>query len=73
MYQIVIILSYDGAAFHQHADSNHGHYITSLANSNGSPFAVCGQSESTYTNKTEIYDVLANTWTVTAPYPYHYL
>ena len=48
-------LSYDALAFRNHADSKHGHYLTSLANHEGSPLAVSGYSDSK--NKTEIYNI----------------
>ena len=63
--------SYDGDAFHQHANSKNGHYSTSLANMDGLPLAVSGQSGSTWHNKSEMYDISTDSWTDVAEYPYH--
>ena len=61
--------SYDGFAFHNHANSKNGHDLTTLANFEGSPLAVGGYSPET--NKAETYDISANTWNEVADYPYH--
>ena len=61
--------SYDGFVFHNHANSKNGHYITTLANIDGSPLAVGGASPEI--NKAETYDISTNTWTEVADYPYH--
>ena len=61
--------SYDGDIFHNHADSKNGHYMTTLANIEGSPLAVGGNSPET--NKAETYDISANKWTEIGDYPYH--
>ena len=61
--------SYDGAVFHNQADSKHGHYYTSLAKIDGAPLAVGGSSSNT--NKAETLDVSTNTWTEVAYYPYY--
>lgn len=61
--------SYDGTAFRNHADAKNGHYITTLANHDGSPLAVGGHDPNI--KKVEIYDISANTWSEVADYPYH--
>ena len=61
--------SYDGAVFHNNADSKNGHYFTTLAKIDEAPLAVGGYSSNT--KKAEILDVSTNTWTVVADYPYH--
>ena len=61
--------SYDGDVFHNHANSNTGHYQTTLANIEGSPLAVGGYNPTT--TKAETYDIATNTWTEVADYPYH--
>ena len=66
-----IIFSYDGYAFRNHADSQNGHYYTTLANIEGHPLAVGGYTGSAYIKKAETYNISTNTWTETADYPYH--
>ena len=61
--------SYDALAFRNHADSSYDHYLTSLANHDGSPLVVRASSPST--NKVEIYNIPTNTWTEAEAYPYH--
>lgn len=61
--------SYDGDIFHNHGDSNTGHYTTALATFEGSPFAVGGYEPTS--NKTETYNITTDVWTDTADYPYH--
>lgn len=61
------ILSYDGVAFRNHANSKNDHQDTTLANHEGSPLIVGGIS----TNKVETYDFSKNTWTEVEDYPYH--
>ena len=61
--------SYDGAVFHNQADSKNGHYWTTLAKIDGAPLAVGGNSPTN--NKAEILDVSTNSWTEVADYPYH--
>ena len=63
----MIIFSYDGLAFRNHADSNNDHRYTSLANHDGSPLIVGGSNN----KKVETYDMTANKWTEVADYPYH--
>ena len=63
------LFSYDALAFRNHADSNYDHYLSSLANHNGSPLVVGASSPST--NKVEIYNIPTNTWTEAEDYPYH--
>lgn len=63
-----ILFSYDGLIFHNHADSIHGHWTTTLANAEGSPFAIGGNPA---INKAEMYDISSNKWTEVADYPYH--
>ena len=65
----IIFSSYDALAFRYHADSSYGHYLTSLANHEGSPLVVGGYTPST--NKVEIYNISSNTWTAAEDYPYH--
>ena len=43
--------------------------MTTLANIEGSPLAVGGNSPET--NKAETYDISANKWTEIGDYPYH--
>ena len=64
----MIIFSYDGLAFRNHADSNNDHRWTSLANHDGSPLIVGGSSPN---KKVETYDISTNKWTEVADYPYH--
>ena len=45
--------SFDGTYFRPHANSLHGHYMTSLATIEGSPFGIGGHMSDT--NKAEIY------------------
>ena len=61
--------SYDGAVYHNHADSKNDHYLTTLAKIDACPLAVGGYSSNT--NKAETYDFSTNTWTEVADYPYH--
>ena len=61
--------SYDGFVFHNHANSKNGHYQTTLANIEGSPLVVGGNSPTT--NKAETYDISAEKWIEIAEYPYH--
>ena len=61
--------SYDALAFRNHADSSYGHYLTSLANYDGSPLVVGGYTPST--NKVEVYNISSNTWAAAEDYPYH--
>ena len=63
------LISYDGSVFHNQADSNNNHYMTTLATINEAPLAVGGYSPNT--NKTEILDISSNVWTEIAEYPYH--
>ena len=56
-------------AFHQHADSKTEHAATTLANYDGSPFAVGGSEPDS--NKVEVYDISANVWSDASEYPYH--
>lgn len=65
----MIIFSYDGLAFRNHADSNNDHRQTSLANHDGSPLIV--GSSSSNNKKVETYDMTANKWIEVADYPYH--
>ena len=65
----MIIFSYDGLAFRNHADSNNNHRWTSLAKHDGSPLIVGGYSPNN--KKVETYDMTANKWIEVADYPYH--
>lgn len=56
-------------AFRQHADANNEHAATTLANYNGSPFAVGGSDPDS--NKVELYDISSNVWNDATEYPYH--
>ena len=60
------LFSYDGAVFHNQADSKNGHHPTTLANIDGAPLAVGGSNK-----KAEILDISRNSWTEVADYPYH--
>ena len=61
--------SFDGNVFHSQADSKYGHFWTTLAKIDEAPLAVGGVNSST--KKAETFDVLTNTWTEVADYPYH--
>ena len=61
--------SYDGAVYHNHADSKNGHYYTTLANIDAAPLVVGGYNSNT--NKSEKFDISTNTWTEVEDYPYH--
>ena len=65
---IVIILSYDGFIFHNHADSKTPHYHSTLAELDGAPLALGGWNPNN--NKAETFDIQRNTWNEVAPYPY---
>ena len=62
------LFSYDGAVFHNQADSKNGHYWTTLAKIDEAPLAVGGYSN---IKKAEILDISSNVWTEIAEYPYH--
>ena len=64
-----IFYSYDGVAFHNHADSQFEHFFTTLANYDDSPLAVAGQSPNT--NKVEMYNMTTKGWIEVANYPYY--
>lgn len=61
--------SFDGTYFRPHANSLHGHYMTSLATIEGSPFGIGGHMSDT--NKAEIYNISTNRWNEVVNYPYH--
>ena len=63
------IFSYDGVAFHRHSDAKTGHVYTTLANYDGSPFAVGGSDPDS--NKVEVYDISTDKWSDVLEYPYH--
>ena len=64
----VTLLSYDGSIFHNQASSKNDHYLTTLAKIDEAPLAVGGYSN---IKKAETFDILTNTWTEVADYPYH--
>ena len=61
--------SYDGVIFHDHPDTAIGHCQSTLANFEGSPLAVGGYNGNN--NRAETLDIVDNTWTEVAAYPYH--
>ena len=65
----IILFSYDGIIFHNHADSKNGHSRTTFANIDDAPLVVGGWGPTT--KKAEIFDISSNTWTEVADYPYH--
>lgn len=65
----MIIFSFDGLAFRNHADSNNQHALTCLASHDGSPLIVGGSNIAS--SKVETYDMSANKWTELVDYPYH--
>ena len=73
-----MFFSYDGDIFHNQAASKNGHYAITLAMIDEAPLAVGGANSWSSTgepdtNKAEILDILSNTWTEVADYPYHNL
>ena len=64
---LFVISSYDGENFYDQADSNYGHFATSLAMIDEAPLAVGGYKN----QKAETFDISANTWTEVEDYPYH--
>jgi len=67
-YKFYLQIHSPGFIFHNQADVTNEHFQTSLANIDGDPLAVGGNSSYT---KAEILDIASNTWTEIAEYPYH--